>query len=241
MLPALLRRHRPARPVPHERRGVPGGRGFTLVELLVALSVMALLALVSWRGLDGMVRAQEQTRQRGSDLLALQSALAQWGTDLDALLSLPGTAALDWDGQVLRLTRRSPVDAGEGALVVAWARRNVQGQDLWLRWQSAPLRTRGAWSQAWLQAAQWARNPADVDRRNEVAILPLSDWRVFYYRGDAWSNPLSSPGTPPADLSAVGALIPDGVRLQLDLPGGAALGGTLVRDWANPLRGGGKS
>ena len=64
---------------------------------------------------------------------------------------------------------------------------------------------------------------------------------MFYYRGDAWSNPLSSPGTPPADLSAVGALIPDGVRLQLDLPGGAALGGTLVRDWANPLRGGGKS
>ena len=37
-------------------------RGFTLVELLVALMVMALLAVLSWRGLDGMTRAQTQTQ-----------------------------------------------------------------------------------------------------------------------------------------------------------------------------------
>ena len=71
-------------------------RGFTLIELLVALAVMALLAIVSWRGLDGMVRAQEQTRQRGDELLVLQAALAQWGTDLDALLPLAHTVPLDW-------------------------------------------------------------------------------------------------------------------------------------------------
>ncbi len=216
-------------------------RGFTLIELLVAIAILGLVAILSWRGLDSMVRTQTQTRERSEQLLTLQSALGQWSADLDALLPLAHTVPIDWDGQVLRLTRRSPVDAGEGALVVAWARRNVQGQDLWLRWQSAPLRTRGAWVQAWQQAAQWARNPGDADRRSEVAILPLSDWRVFYYRGDAWSNPLSSPGTPPGDINAVGALIPDGVRLQLELPAGASLGGTLVRDWVNPLRGGGKS
>jgi len=38
------------------------GAGFTLVELLVAIAVLALLAIASWRGLDGMVRAQDQTR-----------------------------------------------------------------------------------------------------------------------------------------------------------------------------------
>jgi len=30
-------------------------RGFTLVELLVALALMALMAALSWRGLDAMV------------------------------------------------------------------------------------------------------------------------------------------------------------------------------------------
>lgn len=225
----------------HTHRPAQAARGFTLVELLVAMAIMGLMALLSWRGLDGMVRAQEQTRQRGDQLLVLQAALTQWGADLDALLPLPHTTPLDWDGQVLRITRRSSAIPDEGALVVAWARRNVDGTSQWLRWQSPPLRTRSAWQQAWQQAAQWARNPGDAERRAEVALLPLADWQVFYFRGGAWSNPMSSSGTPPGDLDAVGALIPDGVRLQLDLPPGPGMAGQITRDWVSPLKGGGKT
>ena len=221
-------------------------RGFTLIELLVALAVMALLAIVSWRGLDGMVRAQEQTRQRGDELLVLQAALAQWGTDLDAVLPLAHTVPLEWDGLVLRLTRRSSTVPDPGALVVAWTRRNVRGQSQWLRWQSPPLRSRAEWQQAWQQAALWARNPSDADQRVETVLMPLSDWQIFYYRGGAWSNPQSSSGNS-ADSAGTGteatpsASLPDGVRLQLDLAPGQALAGRITRDWVNPLQGGGKS
>ncbi|WP_037471913.1 PulJ/GspJ family protein [Simplicispira psychrophila] len=216
-------------------------RGFTLIELLVALAVMALLAIVSWRGLDGMVRAQEQTRQRGNELLVLQAALAQWGTDLDALLPLAHTVPLDWDGQVLRITRRSSAVPDPGALVVAWTRRNVQGQSQWLRWQSLPLRTRAEWQQAWQQAAIWSRNPSDADQRAEMVLMPLTDWQIFYYRGGAWSNPQSSSDANPEADAPVSISLPDGVRLQLQLPPGQALAGRLTRDWVNPLQGGGKS
>ena len=81
--------------------------GFTLVELLVAIAVMAMMALLSWRGIEGMRRAQNQLQTRADDSLSLQVGLAQWRTDLDAVVSLAGTPALDWDGRVLRLTRRS--------------------------------------------------------------------------------------------------------------------------------------
>ena len=45
--------------------------GFTLVELMVAIAVMALLALVSWRGLDSMVRSQETIRARNEQQMVL--------------------------------------------------------------------------------------------------------------------------------------------------------------------------
>lgn len=219
-------------------------RGFTLVELLVAIAVMALLAIVSWRGLDGMVRSQEQTRERADEVLVLQTVLAQWAADLDALQPIDRTEPIAWDGQVLRLTRRSARPPDEGAVVVAWTRRNVDGTGHWIRWQSPPLRTRAEWQQAWQRAAAWARTPGEVERRQETVLMPLLDWQVYFHRGGAWTNAQSSGAGAPqtaGGLSSAAASVPEGVRVQLTLAPGAALSGVITRDWVNPVLGGGKS
>jgi len=221
--------------------------GFTLIELLAALAVLALLALLGWRALDGMLRARESVQARDVQQARLQTVLAQWSADLDALMPLEHTQAIDWDGQVLRLTRQSSGAPAipPAARVVAWARRPLDGQ--WLRWQSAPLRTRAQWQLAWEAAAQWGRNPSSAQRRFEAALLPLQHWRVYYWRDNAWSNPLSSaarqnspnPNPPaPAQGGAQTRLpdLPDGIRLELGLPEGGAVSGTIRVDWANPLR-----
>ena len=227
-----------------------GARGFTLVELLVALFAMALLAVMSWRGLDGMTRAQAATSARADEVLTLQVGLAQWSADLDAVMQLPGAAALDWNGRVLRMTRRDTTSPMSGVLVAAWTLRSGQ----WLRWQSPPLTTRGQLNQAWLEADQWSQTPGDAQRRLEVAVTPLQEWKIFYFRSDAWTNPQSSdavsapvaqPGLTPEAAAMMAAqttpVIPEGVRLVLVLPPGGALAGEIQRDWARPTLGGGKS
>ena len=218
------------------RKSAPG---FTLVELMVAISLMALMTLLAWRGLDGMTRAQTQLRQQADDVLALQSALAQWAADLDALAVQPNASSLEWDGRALRLLRRDPTAAAEGLRVVAWARRGTSREGVWLRWQSPPVSSHGALQTAWQAAALWAQNPSTADQQREVTLVPLADWQIFFYRGDAWTNPLSSADSTGDDKAAAAAL-PDGVRLVLMLPSGQSTSGSVTRDWVRPGLGGGK-
>ena len=228
----------------------PRPNGFTLIELLVAITIMALLAVLSWRGLDGMARATAQTSQRADEVLTLQVGLAQWKVDLDALSQTPNISALDWDGRVLRLTRRTPTSGG-GLQVVAWTRRSDTGGQ-WTRWQSPVLRTLGDWSDGWLKAAAWGQGTRTEDRAQEVPVVPLEDWQIFYFRGNAWTNPLSSDRTAGSPLSVntlaptpkpnptavTQALVPEGIRLVLMLPASQAVSGKLTVDWVKPTLGG---
>ena len=220
--------------------------GFTLIELLVAISVMSLLAVLSWRGLDGMARAQAQTSLRADQVLTLQAGLAQWKVDLDALSQTSQVIPLDWDGRVLRLTRRTATP-GNGLMVVAWIRRaDDEGQ--WLRWQSQVVRTSVGWTDAWNRAGVWAQSATTLGASGEVSITPLQEWQIFYFRGNAWTNPMSSPGQQPASSSTQPtpqtvsvAVIPDGIRLVLVLPASQAIRGKLTVDWINPILSGEKT
>ena len=110
----------------------------------------------------------------------------------------------------------------------------------------------------------WAQNPGDAERLREVIIAPMSSWQIVYFRGGAWSNPLSSGDqvnvVPAAPASAASGAItdtpkqeavavtpqaqtktealPQGVRLVLTLPEGGAVSGTITRDWSRSGLGG---
>ena len=242
-----------AQPRPRTPRS-KGQHGFTLIELLIAITLMAVLAGLSWRGLDSLMRSRDITQAQVDKTAVLQTVLAQWQADLNAVQPVPSIAdaGVQWDGRTLRLTRRATAWRSDGAdaglWVVAWTLRGNQ----WLRWQSAPATTRAALQQAWAQAERWGQNPSSDDAMFETRLIALDTWQLTYFRGNAWTNPLSSAGATDsgngnsatngtnntatsgnANTSGQGAL-PDAIRLHIDLPASTGVRGRITLDWVRP-------
>lgn len=72
-------------------------RGFTLLELLVAAALLSVLAVLSWRGMDSVLRGRDRIVSASDDLRAMTVTLTQMEEDLRRswpirLLGLPEPA-----------------------------------------------------------------------------------------------------------------------------------------------------
>lgn len=199
-------------------------RGFTLVEVLVALMAMAILASFAWRGLEGVIAARDANREVIDRSSRLATVLVQWEQDLQSVHDTGLVPALAFDGQSLRLTRR--VDGG--VALVVWAVRAGR----WQRWASNAVQRAAPLQQAWLASQQFMGDePGQV-----TAAEQASTWQLYFWRGNEWSNAQSSGDLVPAAAAPASAALavaapreelPRAVRLVITLQGGK-----LTRDIA---------
>ena len=187
-------------------------RGFTLIEVLVAIVVMAIMSLMAWQGVDGIARARESNQARLEQTLRLETVISQWEQDLASLQDTKAVPTLACDGQTVRLTRR----AEGGMQVVAWALRpDSNGNAMWQRWAGPPVTTTTALQELWLRTQQFQGNETGQLK----ALTGLDQWQVYFFQGNAWAN-----------CQSTASGLPSGVRLVLAFAPGSGLNGSLVRD-----------
>lgn len=205
--------------------------GFTLVEVLVAMMVMAIMAGMAWQGVDGIVRARDASQARLEQTLRLNTVIAQWQQDLSSIQDTATVpVALSCDGASVRLTRRTPT----GLQVVAWTLRPGNGASgaTWQRWAGPPVTTTGALQDSWMRSLQLLGDEPGVVR----TLTGVSQWQVYFYQGNAWSNCQSTGNlaVSPAAGTAGGVVArqapPKGVRIVLSFAEGSGTSGELTRD-----------
>ena len=52
-------------------------RGFTLLELLVAITVLSIVSMIAWRGLDSLVATRERLEPEVDDVRSLLTTFGQ--------------------------------------------------------------------------------------------------------------------------------------------------------------------
>ena len=206
-------------------------RGFTLVEVLVAMVIMAVLATMAWQGIDALVRAKEGAERSGGTALRLGTVMAQWEQDLSQIQQSSAAPGLKFDGASLRMTRRTPA----GIQLVVWT---LQG-NAWYRWAAPPVTRIQELQEWWLRSQSWAAIQGDALKM----LDEVSSQQVYFYRGNSWSNAQSSgdvapppeppetpgSGVPPPQVGGENEVLPTGVRLVLTLPSGLLTRDLMVR------------
>lgn len=212
-------------PSTHPRRS----RGFTLVEALVALFVMALLSALAWQGLGAVLQGREASRGAVDRAGRLATVLAQWEQDLQAVVDTGTVPALHFDGQTLRMTRR----ADTGVVLVAWALR----EGVWQRWVSPPYTQAAPLQEAWMASQQFQGREA-----GQLELFSGAEqWQLYYFYDGNWANaqstgnlvgqpaqtlpPPEQPASPPDDGQPPPA--PPPAQLRQELPAAVRLVLTL--------------
>ncbi|WP_151635344.1 prepilin-type N-terminal cleavage/methylation domain-containing protein [Noviherbaspirillum aerium] len=172
-------------------------RGFTLIELLVSIMVLAIVAVLGWRGLDSIVRARVALNADLDQTRGMQLAFAQMQSDLDhiAVKKNIGSRSV-LSSQAGRVTLvRSVYAENQPTRVQVVAYRIRDG--LLTRRESLATRNLLELDTAWRAMLADTDNSAVVQLTTDVVAMPV---RIFIPDNQGWrpavENAASMSGTP---------------------------------------------
>ena len=177
--------------------------GFTLIEVMVALVIMAILAALAFRGIDALVHAKDSALAATDRTLKLNTGMSQFEYDVSQIVNSGVlTQPVTFDGSTLRFARRSP----NGLQLVAWSLQDHR----WQRWASPPVTRIDDLQEAWMRTQQW-----DSISGNAVSVLEdVTGFECNLYNTGGWSNCQSTQASGATGFTATG------IRIALKLAEG---------------------
>lgn len=195
----------------------PGQAGLTLIELLVAISMLGVVAMLGWRGLDSIVRSRISLTRDLEQTRGMQLAFAQIQSDCAHLASaeiLSGRARLLVGSGRLMLVRTVFSDNQPSRLqVVTYA---VRGGML-VRQESAATRDLQELDTMWRTAAN------DVERHSAVILQSdVTGMTMRLWSNGNWQSSADAMMQAASTGSNENAVLPTGLEVTLRLRGGDA-------------------
>jgi len=186
-------------------------RGLTLVELLVAISVLGFVAILGWRGLDGIVRARVALTSDLEQTRGMQLTFAQLQNDCAHLASasvIPDRVPITIEQGRLILIRTVFADNQPSRLqVITYAVRD----GILTRRESAATRDLLELDMLWLAATNDTDPTQAVALQSEVTAMTMRLWLSNGWRS---GKDALVPSTPAGSSSS---LLPTGLEVTLRL------------------------
>ncbi|KVU58900.1 general secretion pathway protein J [Burkholderia cepacia] len=200
-----------------EPRAAARARGFTLIEMLVAIALLAVIALLSWRGLDATIRGRDdiasnlaQTRLLGRYFSQLQFDLANLVT-ADEVFGPP----LRIRPNELVMVRHLGVGGGPAQMQVV--RYQLKGREL-VRSASQPLASLADVEDVLQHMDAFARVVVSNDARTmQLSVwIPPSGWTTSQAAIEqSYAQFLAQHGI--SNITSLGMPLPRGVRFAVTM------------------------
>lgn len=209
----------------------PRRRGFTLIELLVAISILAIVAVLGWRGLDGIIRSRQALTAQMEQTRGMQLAFAQMQSDCENLAPtalLHGRANLLAETDRLTLVRTVLTENEPSRLqVVSYRVRD----GVLLRRESAATRDLVQLDMLW-QAAR-----SDADPAPAVALQSgVNGMTMRLWQNGSWRAAIGVTQVQPGAAAVLAAGQQQNTNGQVGTPGqGGASPPTAITQPSTPL------
>jgi general secretion pathway protein J len=196
-------------------------RGFTLIELLLAISILAIIAVLGWRGLDSIIRTRVTLTADMEQTRGLQLAFAQMQSDCENLAGptlLHRRAFIQAEDNRITLVRLVMAENQPTRLQVVSYRVNADG--VLTRRESNATRELTELDNLWQAALSDTDNNGAVALQSNVQGMNMRLWVPTAAAGTVPTAANAGGWTAAAGVTSAGVgSLPNGLEVSLVLRG----------------------